>query len=78
MIFPSLAPSSKGDWPFPNSNAFPPSGAGKCGEVLDPLWSALKQEALPADLHPHPGSPAQLLHAGPGQRGFLNYDGAPR
>lgn len=52
------------------------AGPGERGEVLDPLWAAPEQKALLADLHPHSGGSAELLHAGPRQRGLPHHDGA--
>ena len=72
---PARSLSQKGLVLLRSEQACGPPGAGQCGEVADAVRPAADQEALPADLHPHAGGPAQLLHAGPRQRGLAYHDG---
>lgn len=44
------------------------------GEGPEALRPTHQQQGVFADLHPHPGATAQLLHAGPWQRGLAHHD----
>lgn len=61
--------------PFHRYSVATPPGSRQCGEITDIVWPAPYQKALPADIHPHPGGTAVLLHARPGQRGLPHHDG---
>lgn len=50
--------------------------SGERGEGATSLQPAAEQQDVPADLHPHAGGSALLLHEGPRERG-LAADGRP-
>lgn len=75
FLHPLNAPSIFSQFVSAITSIHSPPGPRQRGEGPDTVWPDADQEALPADLHPHPWGAAVLLNARPGQRGLPHHDG---